>query len=271
VAIIVGCFKVIHLPLRQRSSQTSLNIQFQTNKIIQRGYDMLDQAFEALKTHDWGTDLKALEPITNAVVASRGDEAARKSLEARLAAALKTNLSRDAKDFLCRKLMLVGTADSVPTLAELLGDKDLAHMARVALEGIPAPEAAQALRDALPKLSGVLKAGAIASLGQRRDAASAEALGKALGDADPVVSRAAALALGAIRTADAAKALAAATASDPKTVAAVTDASLACAEGLLAAGNKGEALLIYKKFTGESQPKHVKLAATRGMLACAGK
>ena len=53
--------------------------------------------------------------------------------------------------------------------------------------------------------------------------------------------------------------------------AAVTDARLSCAEGLLAAGNKGEALAIYKSLVGEGEPKQVKLAATRGMLACAGK
>ncbi len=38
---------------------------------------MLDQAFEALKTYDWGTDRKALDPIDDAVVATHGDDAAR--------------------------------------------------------------------------------------------------------------------------------------------------------------------------------------------------
>ena len=30
---------------------------------------MLDQAFEALKTYDWGTDPNALKPIDEAVIA----------------------------------------------------------------------------------------------------------------------------------------------------------------------------------------------------------
>jgi HEAT repeat protein len=232
---------------------------------------MLDQAFEALKTYDWGTDSKALTPIDEAVIATHGNADARKELETRLAAVLKTGVSRDAKDFVCRKLMVVGTAAAVPTLAELLLEQDHSHMARYALERIPAPEAAQALRDALPKLKGVLKVGVVGSLGVRRDAASVPALAALLGDGDVAVARAAALALGAIRTPEAAQALAVAKATNAEAKPAATDACLACAEGLLAAGQKAEALAMYKTLVGEDRPKHVRLAATRGMLTCAGK
>ena len=166
--------------------------------------------------------------------------------------------------------MVVGTAASVPTLAELLLEKELSHMARYALERIPAPEAAQAMRDALPKLNGELKVGVIGSLGVRQDAASVPALAAQLGDADAAVARSAALALGAMRDPAAAKALQRAKVQSAEVQCAVTDASLACAEGLLAAGKKAEALAVYKGFVGDDQPKHVRLAATRGMLACAG-
>jgi HEAT repeat protein len=232
---------------------------------------MLDQAFEALKTYDWGADRKVLDPIEKAVVGTRDDAEARKDLEDRLAAVLKTDVSRDAKDYVCRKLRVVGTAASVPTLAELLSQEEHSHMGRYALERIPAPEAAQALRDALSKLSGNLKIGVIGSLGNRQDADSVPALAALLGDADPTIARAAALALGAIRSPEAAKALRGAKAQDANVQIAITDASLACAEELLAAGNKVEAMMVYKGFTDEAQPKHVRLAATRGLLACAGK
>jgi len=233
--------------------------------------DMLDQAFEALTTYDWGVDPKVLSPIDEAVVATQSDPAARKELEDRLIAALKTDLNRDAKDFVCRKLRVVGTAAAVPALADLLPDKENSHMARYALERIPVPEAAKALRDALPKLDGELKIGVIGSLGVRQDAASVPALTALLGDADTKIARSAALALGAIQAPEAVKALRAATSEDPALRNAVTDAALACAEGLLAAGKKLEAMAVYKSFVGEDQPKHVRLAATRGMLACAGK
>jgi HEAT repeat protein len=232
---------------------------------------MLDQAFETLKTYDWGTDRKPLEEIDKAVIASHTDEAARKDLEDRLTAVLKTDVSRDAKDFACRKLMIIGSAASVPTLAGLLPDKDLAHMSRFALERIPAPEAAQALRDALPKLDGALKIGVISSLGVRRDADSVPPLAKLLTDSDPAIARAAAIALGDIRTSQAATALRDAKSASTEVKPAVTDASLFCADGLLADGKKAEALAVYKAYVGDDQPKHVRLAATKGMLACAGK
>ncbi|MEQ1825939.1 MAG: hypothetical protein ABL921_08320 [Pirellula sp.] len=232
---------------------------------------MLDQAFEALKTYDWGSERNVLEPIHEAVITTRNDMAARKELETRLAAVLKTPISRDAKDFVCRKLMQIGSAVSVPTLSDLLVDKDLSHMARFALERNASAEAAQALRDALPKLTGSLKVGVISSLGQRRDAASVSLLAKSLMDGDQVIARAAAVALGSIRTAESAKALHEAKPAAAETLIAVTDAKLACAEGMLNAGNSGGAKAVYQSLLGDSQPKHVRIAATRGMLSCASK
>jgi hypothetical protein len=233
--------------------------------------DVLDQAFEALKTYDWGADRNALNPLDEAVLATHDDAEARKKLETRLAAVLKTDVSRDAKDVVCRLLMVVGTAVSVPALAELLANAELSHMARYALERIPAPEAAQAMREALPQLGGKLKAGVIGSLGARLDAASVPLLAALLGDADPAVARAAAFALGDIRTAEAAGALAKAKSTGAEADLAATDASLACAEKLLADGKRAEALAVYKRFVSDDQPKHIRLAATRGMLSCAGK
>jgi HEAT repeat protein len=232
----------------------------------------VEKAFEALKTFDWGADRNALKPIDEAVIATHGDAAARKGLETKLAAVLKTGVSRAAKDFVCRELTIIGTAECVPTVAALLPDKDLSHMARYALERIPAPEAAQAMREALPKVSGPLKAGVIGSLGVRRDAGSVEAIAAALADSDAVVAAAAACALGNIGTPEAAKALTDYAKKAPEaTKVAAADGCLACAERLLADGKKGEALAIYKALAGSEQPKQVRTAATRGLLSAAGK
>lgn len=231
---------------------------------------MLDKAFEALETYDWGQDPKMLQPIDDAIVAAHGDADASRQLENRLAETLNTDPSYDAKQYVCRKLMVVGTAASVPLLAGLLPDEKLSHMARYALERIPAAEAAEALRNALPELSGALKIGAIASLGVRQDEAAVPLLAELLGDTDTAVAQAAAHGLGAIRSAESAKAL-----SEGKPSAeakfASADAKLACAEAFLADGKSKDALALYKGLVGADQPKHVKLAATRGMLACAGQ
>jgi HEAT repeat protein len=232
-------------------------------------FETIDQALEALKTYDWGTDRGPLAPLEAAIVTTREDAAARADLIAKLSAALASEISRDAKDVVCRLLMVVGTAEAVPALAALLAKEELSHMARYALERIPDPAAAQALREAIPQLAGKLRAGVIGSLGVRKDADSVAALSPLLGDADAVVARAAAGALGNIGTGEAVTALSAANVPAECQMA-VTDALLACAEKLLANNQRTEAMKIYKKFLGDQQPKHVRLAGTRGMLACAG-
>jgi hypothetical protein len=229
----------------------------------------MDKAFQALETLDWGKDPNPLRPIDDAIVVSHGDAAARKALALRLTAVLGTAAPRAAKDYACRKLRVIGSAESVPALAALLPDKDLSHMARYALEAIPAPEAAAVLRDALPKLKGAEQIGVIGSLGARRDEASGGALAMALGG-DPAVNRAVFAAIGAIGTEAAGDVLCAMKAADGL-MPALADASLECAERLAADGHKAEATALYKKLAGSNQPKAVRLAAMRGLLSAAGK
>jgi HEAT repeat protein len=232
----------------------------------------LDKAFDALKTYDWGTDRNVLKPIDDAVVASHKDAAARKDLETRLAAVLVSDDSRAAKDYACRKLSLIGTAASVPALAGLLPDEKLSHMARYALERMPCEEAVAAMRDALPKAKGRVKVGIINSLGVRRDAKSLPALVVLLKDPDGEIVAAAVAALGSIGTPEAAKAVGAFQAKAPKDLQlAAADAYLTCAERLLADGKKAQATAIYRALSKQDQPKHIRLAAMRGLLAAAGK
>lgn len=231
---------------------------------------MLDQAIEALGSYDWGKDYAAIKPIEDAIVSTAGDTEARKSLEEKLVGVLSSGASRGAKDYVCRQLRTIGMAVSVPSLAKLLSDKELAHMARYALENNPAPEAGAALRDALANVDGLLLVGVISSLGDRKDNESVQALTGLLNGSDSTVARAAATALGDIRTTEASQALAKCSSTDPGVLSAVTDASLSCAESLLAAGNKAAALPIYRKYSSAEQ-KHVQLAAKRGLLSALGK
>jgi HEAT repeat protein len=166
---------------------------------------------------------------------------------------------------------LIGSADSVPTIAALLTDKELSHMARYALERMPCPEAVKAMRDALSQTEGLVKVGVINSLGVRRDAESVGTMIKLLDDSDPEIVAAAAAALGSIGNTEAAKALGAFQAKAPEPLQLpAADAYLTCAERLLADGNKAEAMVIYKALS-KAEQKHVRLAAVRGMLAVTGQ
>ncbi len=232
----------------------------------------VDQAFETLKTYDWGADREALKPIDQAIIATQNDAAARKALEKRLVDALASGISRSAQDYVCRKLRVVGTAQSVGALAALLPTEETSHIARYALERIPDEKAAEAMRDALPKVGSKLKPGIIGSLGKRRDKESIQAFSKLLGDSDVQVAQAAAQSLGLIGTSAAAKELSKfAKKASANMKMPVADACLVCAEQLLADGKKSEAVALYKELQGKDQPTHVKAAAMKGMLTAAKK
>lgn len=228
----------------------------------------LDAAFAGLAAYDWGAKTDSLAAIEAAVVESHGKAEDRKDLEKRLAAVLASSAKQAAKQFACRQLSLIGTAESVPALAPLLTDKDLSHMARYALERMPASEAVAAMRDALGKAAGLQKVGIINSLGVRGDEKSLDALIPLVKDADAQIATAAVAALGRIGSPKAAAPLAELRKSTPKGMeVAVMDASLDLAAALAKAGNKPEAEKIYTELNAESQPASVRKAAFQGLVA----
>jgi len=227
----------------------------------------LAKAFQELPSYDWGKDRGALDQIEKAIVAAHGDVTARADLEKRLAGVLGSGASRAVKDFACRQLSLIGTSASVPVLAALLPDKDLSHMARYALERITDPAAVKAMREALPKVSGLQKVGVINSLGMREDAESAGALLPLLEDSDPQIVAAAAAALGRIATPEAAVALLNFKAKAPAALqAGAVDACLDAAARVLKRGQVDAAVKIYETLDSEKEPEHVRMAAFRGIV-----
>ena len=198
---------------------------------------------------------------------------ATKEAEAKLIAVLKdTSATREAKSRACRQLAVIATKDAVPVLAGLLGDEDLSHMARYALEPIPDPSVDQALRDALGKVKGRLLVGVIGSLGVRRTAAAVPALAQRLGDLDADVAQAAARALGSIGTPEAAKALVDALAGVSKAnQLSVCEGLCRAAERLVETGKGGEAVAVYDRLRAlEKAPHQVRTAAVRGAILARG-
>ncbi len=172
----------------------------------------------------------------------------------------------------CQRLAVVGDKSAVPALAALLADPRLAHYARFGLEPIPDPSADDALRDALKKLKGTLLVGVINSVGYRRDAKAVGALAKLLYDGDSEIAQAAAAALGRIGGPQAAKILEQELDRGKAPVRpAVADAGLVCAEGLLAQGQRKQALTLLEALTRADLPTPVRDAATRQIVAAAAR
>ncbi len=223
----------------------------------------LEQSFELLKEFKVGTDSTVLIPIERAVMEVHGNETARAALEKRLVAYLGGSHSSVTRSFVCRQLVLIGSAASVSAVTPLVLDEELSVHARNVLEHIPGPESEKALRDALGQAKGRTRIGVINSVAARRDAASTPALIKILGE-DPDSAAAAAKALGEIGTSEAAKALTAARGKGPALVQkAVVDGTLICADRLVAAGQRPQAITLLESLTEASQPEHVRLAARR--------
>ncbi|MFP4057065.1 MAG: HEAT repeat domain-containing protein [Candidatus Brocadiia bacterium] len=193
--------------------------------------------------------------------------AASKPDEAKLIGILESDAPPAQKAIPCKQLAIYGTQDAVPALAKLLGDKELASWARIALEAIPDPAADDALRAAVPTLEGRLLIGTINSIGVRRDPKAVALLAGKLEDPDAGVASAAAEALGRIGGDRAVQALQPLLSSAPPAVRpSVAYGCILCAERLLEEGKADEATKLYDTVRQADVPKRRRLAATRGAI-----
>ncbi|MCB1125067.1 MAG: HEAT repeat domain-containing protein [Verrucomicrobiae bacterium] len=167
----------------------------------------VEAAFAALIHYDRGSPRGDLVPLDEAAKRSLDQPAEMARLEERLTAVLRSDAPLPAKEYVCRKLTLLGSTRCVPVLAPLLQTNDLADAARGVLEVLPCDAAAAALRDSLAKLTGAALAGAVTSLGARREQASVPLLTPLLHADDPAVVASAVVALGRIGGATASRAL----------------------------------------------------------------
>ncbi len=226
--------------------------------------------YEQILYYEPGAGRAALATIEDEV--GRAGPADFPAIEARLLAVLRSPIASAAcKRFVCRMLHRIGSAESVPVLAELLTSGDFSHPARYALERMPIPEAGAALRHALSTARGDLRIGIVNSIGARRDPRAVPSLARLLEDAPPVTAAAAAKALGKIGSPAALAALEAAeTTLPPELEPAVTDGLLRAAEHLAREGNRSQALALYQRLNAPSQRDVVRTAALDGLVRLQG-
>jgi hypothetical protein len=169
-----------------------------------------ESAYAAIAAHEYGASRKELAALEEALRGAPPDTLA--FVESKLVAVLGSPQTTSAgKDYVCRLLRQIGTAQAVPALAALLPDPKLSHMARFALQHLPDPAADAALRAALGTLSGNLKIGVVGSLGERGSRPAVADLAPLVSSADTALAAAALRALGRIGGAEAAAVLTTAT------------------------------------------------------------
>ena len=187
--------------------------------------------------------------------------------ESDLIALLQSDAPKGEKAITCKQLVIYGTEQSIPALAPLLADKELASWARIALEAIPGPAADAALRNGLDKLEGRLLIGIINSLGVRRDVRAVDKLIRKLEDDHAGVASAAAIALGHIGGEQAARALTQSLTDAPKDVrSAIAEGCILCAEWYLAHDRTAEAIKLYDTVRQADVPGQRHLEAIRGAI-----
>lgn len=220
--------------------------------------------YETLAHYDFGQSRQALSAIEEEIRSLPAT--GYRQIEARLLDVLaRPQASFAAKQFVCRMLRRVGSGRCVPALAEMLGDAELSHMARFALQHLPAPEAGAALRAAVTRLEGDLRVGAIGSLGLRGDRLAIDLLASHLQSDDHDAALAAIKALGRIGGSEAAQALL--TADIPEPLKASRDDSLLmCADAFLAEGRPDQAVAIYRPLADEGHSIWIRIAAYRGLV-----
>lgn len=160
------------------------------------------------------------------------------SSESAALAVLASDAGLQEKARACQELGDIGGPKSVAPLAALLDKEHLADYARSGLEGIKDPSAGAALRNALPSLEGRYLAGAVNSLGVRREIAAVPDLQKLALDPKRGVAEEAISSLGMIANRDATKTLLQVLSGGPADLrVTAAHASLAAAAQLAKEGN----------------------------------
>ncbi|MHC4623317.1 MAG: HEAT repeat domain-containing protein, partial [Planctomycetota bacterium] len=237
-----------------------------------RSQRQLPELLEEVAKYEYGKSRQPLAELDDLIRLACDSPDKLNQIEKHFVELLRSDATPAGKQFICRKLSIIGTDQSVPTLAAMLTEKatspiEPADMARYALERMPGAAVDRALRDALDKTTGNVKVGIINSLGARGDKKSAKPLGKLVSDPDKDVARAAISALGKIGGKRAAKALSKArTNLAPELRLVWSDAYLACGEKFLAEGDMSWARRIYMQMYSPAVPSTVRAAAFRGVL-----
>lgn len=226
---------------------------------------------EQPRAYEFGQSRQILTEIENLIQSVYGKPEELKKAENALLAALESDSSLALKDFICRQLSVIGTEQSVPALARMLGDSQTAALAQYALARIPSEAADKALIEHLSTGDRSSRIGLLSTLGIRKSPGSVSAVAALLTDRDLEIAEAAVSALGQIGTAEAARAIQdqAGRIAEPLRPR-LDDALLACGENLARQADTTKAAEIFKSLYSPKHSVQVRSAALNGLVWAAG-
>jgi HEAT repeat protein len=233
----------------------------------------IQKTVAAIRGYDYGGSETALRAVEHLIHDTNGSPALRAAIEKELIAVLQSDVSPACKQFICRKLAIVGAEASLPALAKMLASDDTAavEIACYSLAQINSPAVNGVLHDGLGRAKGKALAAIVTLLGTRQDQESVGPLMALTQGKDAMVAEAAIAALGKISGKEAAAALARLCRSDGAGIrAAAQHASLECARQLAAKGDPAEAKAIYQGLHESDAPLQVRRGALLGMIALGG-
>ena len=148
-------------------------------------------------------DRSALDKIAAIAKAAEGNAADAAAVEKRLLIILKSSRTSDeCREFLCDQLGVVGSADSVSTLAKMAAVEKYAEMGLKGLGGIKDKSAGVALRKLYLQAKPADRGPIVTALGSQGDSASVDLLAQLADGEDDLIAVVAVEALGGINSPD---------------------------------------------------------------------
>lgn len=229
-------------------------------------------AVRAVAGYDFDRPRTQLVELERLINSTHGDRPARLRIEKAMSELLGSPATVAAKQFICKKLWIMGSDLSIPALEALLTGPDavLAEAACYALRTQESEAAAASLRRALARSSGVARVAIINLLGDKQDTASAKPLTTLASDSNPLVSEAAICALGKIATHETVAALTALrrAPSNPTHNLECAHALLQAGQQLAKRGDSAAARAIWTQLIQDTEPIQIRRGAS---LALKGK
>ncbi len=262
-----GFFHLVTLVLLSFALLTFFSVDTGQAAANKNAVKKVNKLLKKIKSYDYGDSKERLQELSDVLRQNDLSPQDLLKIEQGFIKFLDSKATLASKQFICKKLSIIGTEASVPTLSRMLVDAKTSDMARYALERIPGEKVNEALRNALPKTEGKVRIGIINSLGVRRDTKAVSTLVPLVNDADAGTAMAAIAALGRIGGQQAIEALSAVVdkASGQVRITAL-DALLQCADQLVEAGRNDQAIAIYKQLDGPDVPFAIRNAAFRGLF-----